>query len=71
MDYLLRDREIWARSYAQYIATKGWNPDIKADLSNDLGSAYQRAYNAQWHPQNFKPIAEAIEAIFTGLGWIK
>ena len=64
--YFLKREEIWARAYAQYIAEKSGNPILLADL------ARAREYNParQWATEDFKPISDAIDALFTTLGWL-
>jgi hypothetical protein len=71
--YLLRWREIWARSYAQYIPVKSGDVQLMAQLNKrrDPTSWYHATYRTQWDDADFEPIAKSMDAIFTGLGWIK
>jgi hypothetical protein len=69
--YLLQDNEIWARAYSQWVATRSENLDMAAQLEYVLGQNRQKLYAPQWHPEDFKPIAAAIDGIFQGLGWLK
>lgn len=68
VQYLLRDREIFARSYAQYIATKTGDPTLLDQLKN-----IRTGGNAitQWNDAEFRPIMAALDDVFRGLGWMK
>jgi hypothetical protein len=65
--YLLRADELWARSYAQYIATRSSDASLKAELVEYLEK--HNAYSSQWTDEDFAPIAEAIDRLFERLGW--
>lgn len=71
--YLLKTHEIWARSYAQYIALRGdhggLKTQIKALQDNQLTSKVSMP--SQWDDDDFEPIAREIDKLFKGLGWIK
>jgi hypothetical protein len=68
--YLLQHNELWARSYAQYIAVKSGDKSLAAELKAIMDPAM--AYNQrQWSDADFEPILKAIDAMFTKLGWIK
>ncbi len=68
--YLLQHDELWARSYAQYIATKsGHKPMI--DELNKLRKPDAGYHDTQWSDDDFKPIMKAIDTLFSTLGWIK
>lgn len=64
--YLLRDREIWARSYAQYIAQKSGDPKMQQQLDIIRGSTQF----LQWSDADFAPIAAAIDHVFKDKGWL-
>lgn len=67
--YLLQDNELWARSYAQYIAHKSEEQWLLKEL--DEIEKHPSAYkHAQWSKADFEPILKAIDAMFTALGWI-
>jgi hypothetical protein len=66
--YLLQENEIWARSYAQYIATSSNDPAMLAELRKEQSLSLTE-YPRQWQDEDFKPIAEAMDAIFKSLGW--
>jgi SPP1 gp7 family putative phage head morphogenesis protein len=60
-------RELWARSYSQFIATKSGDQRMLAELKAIReGHAPWR----QWADDDFKPIAKAIEEILKGEGWM-
>lgn len=69
-DYLLRDREIWARAYSQYIAVRSRDPEMLRQLDAlrqhpIVGQVFQ------WSDEDFAPIASAIDDIFRAKGWIR
>lgn len=65
--YLLGAEEVWARSYAQYIALRSGNVEMLAQLD---GLRRDILYGeAQWSDDDFEPIAEAMDRLFRGLGW--
>lgn len=68
-EYYLRDREIWARSYAQYIAVRSGDVEMLRQL--DLIRARPTGQFIQWSDADFAPIAEAIDNLFRSKGWIK
>jgi hypothetical protein len=72
LSYALRTNELWARSYAQYIAVRSGDAAMMAELRKE--QAEQRAaavpITAQWQDDDFEPIARAFDAIFTQLGWL-
>ena len=65
--YLTSREELWARTYAQYIATRSSNVKMKAELLTTLESS--KNYPQQWEENEFKPVAKAIDAIMAVLGW--
>jgi len=66
LEYLLSDREVWARAYSQYIAERSRSKPLKTQLKVELA----REANAQWESDDFAPIAQAIDNLFTTLRWI-
>ncbi len=64
--YLLEPQEIWARAYAQFIATKSGNNTLLKDLAELRKKEPQKA----WTDADFQPISDAIEKMFKNLGWI-
>lgn len=69
--YLLTPQELWARSYAQFIATRSGNADLQRQLDR-LRERPARAfyYGEQWEDVDFLPIMAEVEALFRHLGWL-
>ena len=66
--YLLNPKELWARSYAQYIAKKSGNATMLAQLDSVRNS--DPFYGSrQWQDADFEAIASAIDALFKDKGW--
>ena len=64
--YLLKDQEIWARAYAQFIAHRSSNLNLKAQLQGALSAEEGR----QWAMDDFLQIDAEIKIMFTKLGWL-
>lgn len=69
--YLLNDYEIWARSYAQYIATRSGNTRLVEQVRKILALENQVLARRQWSDQFFEPIGKSIDRIFLKLGWVQ
>lgn len=67
MRYLLRSEEIWARSYAQYIAVRSQNSAMLEELRKEQAYIYPVA----WQDADFEPIAAAIDELFKMIGWLR
>ena len=71
LDYLQRDEELWARSYAQYVATRSAEPLLQGELVASRQRRPGTVYTPrQWGDDDFISIAEAIEDLFRRRGWI-
>lgn len=69
--YYLAYWEQWARSYAQWVATRGNNTAMIEQVQK-ITQAGNPAYSAsQWDAADFEPIATAIDEIFKTLGWLR
>jgi hypothetical protein len=68
LEYVNRDREVFARAYCQYIATKSQDPKLMAELRKMQKSTY---FRTQWTDENFEPILKEFDALFKKLGWIE
>lgn len=68
ISYLLSPVEIWARAYAQYIAVRSGNRSMLAELKRIQGIG---GYKTQWSDEDFAPIADAIDELFSEVGWRK
>lgn len=67
--YLLHPFELWARAYAQYIATKSGDALLLEQLDT-LRHPMQLDSARQWSDDDFAPIAKAIEAFLEAQGWM-
>lgn len=65
--YFLRQLELFARSYAQYIAYRSEDAAMLADVERILGG--EQPWR-QWQPDDFTPIAQALDELFTVKGWL-
>lgn len=68
IDYLLSWEEIFARSYAQYIATRSVAPRMILAVNDELEGGYGFK---QWTDEDFEPIALMFDEIFKEQGWLK
>lgn len=58
--YLLLDKELWARAYMQYVATKTGDIDLKKVVeTSQIGTNR----SSQWNDKDFKPILEAVDKV--------
>lgn len=72
LGYLLEPQELFARSYAQYVAVTSADPTLLADVG--LGRAAigrVQLYNEQWQDEEFEEVARAFDFIFRDLRWIR
>lgn len=71
LHYLPQPRELWARSYAQFVAGRSNDmaPRMQLDSlrNRPVGTFY---YGEQWDEDDFLLISASIEAIFQDLGWM-
>lgn len=70
--YTMQPLEIWARSYAQYVAVRSGSPDMQKQAADIVAlrqtSAAVGGYT-QWEPADFAPVAAAIDGILKAKGW--
>ncbi|AWL12826.1 hypothetical protein HMF8227_02374 [Saliniradius amylolyticus] len=73
LSYLLRTEEIWARSYAQYIAMRSGNSTLLAQLRKEQQKIKDGMVSIprQWTDEDFEPIAKVIDELFLELGWLR
>jgi hypothetical protein len=69
LDYLLRPEEVWARSYAQYIAVRSGDSRLLTSIASERADPHYGA--RQWSATDFEPIARAFDELFESLGWMK
>jgi hypothetical protein len=69
--YLLTYNELWARSYAQFVAVRNGQSELMAEL-NDRRTERRGVpyYPRFWQDVDFEPIAESIESLFRRFEWI-
>lgn len=68
--YLLKTEEIWARAYAQYVATKSGDAVLLNQLAESRKRlSYSTYLHRQWEDDDFKPILEAMDRLFARLKW--
>ncbi|WP_017601358.1 hypothetical protein [Nocardiopsis lucentensis] len=60
--YLRGTQELWARSYAQWIAERTGDARLREELQGHLNLPGPARYR-QWSDDDFRPIASAVEAV--------
>jgi hypothetical protein len=66
----LRADELWSRSYSQYVAVLSGSEVLSQSLTGERLRAPMGLHNPlYWEDNDFARIAEAIDALFAGLGW--
>lgn len=66
--YLLNPREMFARSYAQWIATETGDVGLLKEILEDETFG---PYPGQWSPEDFAPLAKAFRKVFKTAGLIE
>ncbi len=70
-DYLLPPHELWARSYAQFIASRGRLPRMEHELLAVRTSSPNALYlSVQWEDADFVMLDNEIERLFQQIGWM-
>ena len=69
--YYLNPIEQWARSYAQWVAARSKNAVMMQQVDKIITNDYKAYAASQWDATDFEPIANAIDDIFSKLGWLK
>ena len=69
-EYLLNPKEMFARAYAQWIATRSADPGLLHKLANCQPGGKAKIAS-QWDDEDFKPIAAAMEALFRAKGMLQ
>jgi len=69
--YLNKDEELFARAYAQYIASSSGDKVLLKQLNGIVATKYNRVYNAQWSKTDFKQVRKAFDSLFKEKGWIQ
>jgi len=68
--YLLDPREVFARSYHQWITMESGNAALAKDFANFIGEVSPQ-YPVQWADDDFAPIAKAFRKVFKTAGLIE
>lgn len=68
VDYLLEKREIFARSYSEYITFKSMDQTLINELVDNIERSF---YPEQWSRTEFEPIAKAMDALFRRAGMLQ
>jgi hypothetical protein len=72
VNYLLRTREIFFRTYAQFIAEASQDAAMLAEIESlrkvQSGTVH---YPVQWSKSEFAGIRDEIERIIINLGWMR
>lgn len=69
--YLLQPRELFARSYVQYIVTNSQNRILQGQLDSQRQEPLATLYPIYWEDDDFVSIAEAIDSLLQQRGWLK
>jgi hypothetical protein len=64
-NYLLKPSEVWARSYAQFVAVESKNPEMMSELRSIQNDERDAHFDAglnltTWSDESFAPVQEAI-----------
>ena len=62
--------EVFARAYAQWIAWRSGDKGMLDQVDRALASSVPRRNLLQWRYADFLPIAEALDTLFEGMGWL-
>lgn len=69
-----KPNELWARSYAQYIALKIHDDELLWSLRSLTDKPFDHrpdlSIYRQWDDEDFQPILDAIDRLFAHLGWL-
>lgn len=65
--YFTSKRECFARSYAQWIATRSGDAAMLAEVQKALNGLQPWR---QWTAEDFEPIAKALDEVFASKGWM-
>ncbi len=67
--YLLAKHEIFARAYAQWVATKTGDEVMLQQIKAIREAPLDKL--SQWHDKEFEPLAKELDNLFQSLGWLK
>jgi hypothetical protein len=70
--YLLRPQELWSRSYAQYIGSRGGDLLLTKQLQQARTAVVANMeVSMQWDAEDFAAISAAIDRLFRSEGWCR
>ena len=71
--YLFRGRELFARSFAQWVALRSGNPVLRSEMAQILADERlaARPLARQWADDDFDEIAAALDRLFERLGLLR
>lgn len=69
--YYLQGRELFARSYTQYLAAKSKNRVLLHQVRQRRESVEGRFYQVQWAEDEFRAVAQAFDQILEEYGWLR
>ena len=69
--WLLDPIEMFARSYAQWLAWKDRSAPLRAELDRALASPILRDRMERWGLRDFLPIAKAMDDLMEAVGWLR
>lgn len=68
--YALQGRELWARSYAQYVATRSGDVKMLEQVTQVRAGKVAFLKDSQWSAADFAPIAREMDNVFKEIGWL-
>jgi hypothetical protein len=71
LQYLIKYEELWARAYAQWIASEDESGELKKQLNQLRDSPLHDKYPYQWSDSDFEPIRMAFNELAVKRGWRK
>jgi hypothetical protein len=69
--YWLNESELFARSYAQWIAQRTSDTSVLRQIADIMAEATDESPFVQWHEDDFGAISDALEKVFRDKGWLK
>jgi hypothetical protein len=69
LDYALRPAELFARSYAQYIARASQDKVLLVQIAGELDTLEWQVYPLQWQDKDFTRIYDQLELLLKQKGW--
>ena len=69
--YYLQERELFARSFAQYVADRSKNRVLLHQVRQRRESVEGRFYQVQWAEDDFRGVAQAFDQTLEEYGWLR